>query len=161
MADEVLDAERIAARMGAPPADIRAYLLALFPDAEIAPLDDSDPDASPLAARVNHGMWIASCPCGTLGAPAPGLTVWLSIPWGWCIRCGNREARGRWRPVALPTPDERAAIEAVLNERTEIQTRNWEPGETVADLAADNAAHDLERPSEARRGSSVRGMGGL
>lgn len=141
----IYDAERLAAVMSDPPADLRVYLLAFFPDAEIPPTDHADPDADPLTARVNHGVWIASCPCREPGDPAPGLVVWLSVPWGWCLRCGNRETGGRWRPVVVPSPDERAAIEAALAARPALSARNWEPGESVAELLADNVAHGVEQ----------------
>jgi hypothetical protein len=37
-----------------------------------------------------------------------------------------------------------AAIEALLDRRPDAATRNWTPGETVDDLAAENRAHEIE-----------------
>lgn len=123
--------------------DPRAYLLGFYPDAAIAALDAVDPTADPLVARVNHGAWIASCPCGAEGAPSPGMLVFVDAPIAWCVRCENAATHGAWRPVVLPPPDERDAIEAMLAARPDSATRNWAPGESVADLAAENVAHGL------------------
>lgn len=139
----IYDAERLALSMPEPPPDIRSYLLAFFPDADIPPIDHADPDAAPLAARVNHGVWIASCPCRTPGDPSPGLVVWPAVPWGWCLRCGNASVAGRWRPVAVPSAADRAAIEAALSVRPSPSACNWEPGESIADLLAENTEHGV------------------
>lgn len=122
-------------------ADPRAYLLACYPEAEIAPLNLVAPTAGPLVARVNHGRWIASCSCGMLGLPRPGCIVFLDVLLGWCVRCGNGAWGGGWRRIVAPEPDERRLIEAVLLCRPNVGDRNWEPGETVELLAAENAAH--------------------
>lgn len=140
----IYDAERIAVRMLAPPSDIREYLLTFFPNEQIPELSEADPTAAPLVAVVNHGVWIAPCPCRSPGEPAPGLVVWLSLPWGWCLRCRNRETGGLWRPVTVPLACDVAAIEAALSVRPSVANCNWEPGETVADLLAQNDDHQGE-----------------
>lgn len=137
----VVDGRVLADRAVGPGVDPRSYLLAFHPDAEIPPLDQIDADAVPMTAAINHGTWVARCACGAPGVPSPGCVVFLDAPLGWCVRCGNAAASGCWRPVLLPPADERAAIEAVLACRPDIATRNWAPGETVADLVAENAAH--------------------
>jgi hypothetical protein len=43
----------------------------------------------------------------------------------------------------VPPDDERQAIEAALRVRPDPTTRNWLPGETVADLLRENAEHDV------------------
>ena len=128
--------------------DLRALLLACYPDATIAPLDRRSPTAEPMVAEVNHGIWIAPCACGMPGLPTPGCIVWIDAPWGWCVRCGNQAYGGGWRRVVMPPPAERAAIEAVLMRRPDPTTRNWSPGETVAGLVADNRAHGCAVPGE-------------
>jgi hypothetical protein len=120
----------------------RGLLLAFYPEADIAPMADVDDGASPMTAEINHGVWIARCPCRTPGDPAPGCIVWTAAPLGWCVRCGNETAGWRWRRILLPGPDERAAIEAALVVRP-VEHRNWTPGETVAELLAENAVHGL------------------
>lgn len=124
--------------------DPRSYLQACYPRATIAPLDHVVGTAAPLVARVNHGIWIASCSCGAPrleGAPTPGCVVFLEHLVGWCVRCGNRSWGGGWRHVVAPPPDERRRIEAVLLCRPNPGDRNWEPSETVADLIAQNREH--------------------
>lgn len=137
----VLDAERVASRMSTPCDGPRAFLLSFYPDAEIPDERSRDPEASPLVARINHGAWIVSCPCDAEGEPAPGMMLWLSVPWAWCVRCRNASAGGKWRPVTVPPRDELAAIERVLAERHAPISRNWLPGETVAHLVAENTAN--------------------
>lgn len=139
----VLDGRAAADASLMPAAHPRAYLLAFYPEAQVAPIDRVDALATPLVARVNHGTWIAPCPCAAPGLPRPGMIVFKDTPIAWCLRCENAEVGGAWRPVVLPPPDEVAAIEALLSARPDLATRNWEPGETVADLAAENAAHGL------------------
>lgn len=140
----ILDAASIAAATPGPaPATLRALLLAFYPAATIAPSGRRSPTASPLVAEVDRGAWVARCDCGMPGLPAPGCVVRLDDPWGWCVRCGNGAVGGGWRPVVIPPPAERAAIEAVLTERPDPETRNWRPGETVGELVAENAAHGL------------------
>lgn len=127
--------------------DPRRYLLACYPAATIAPLDHVVLTAEPLVARVNHGVWIASCTCGAPprpdrpGMPNPGCVVFLEIPLGWCVRCGNRPWGGGWRRIIVPPPEQRRAIESVLELRPNVGDRNWEPGETLADLVAQNIEH--------------------
>lgn len=123
----------------------RGYLLACYPKASIAPLDRVVRTAEPMIGRVNHGRWIASCSCGMPGSlPTPGCIVFLDGPWallGWCVRCGNQGWGGGWRRIVVPPPEERARIEAVLLCRPNVEDRNWEPDETVADLLAQNREH--------------------
>jgi hypothetical protein len=128
--------------------DPRGVLLAFYPDADIASVDDVDASAAPMVARVNHGHWIASCECGSEGEPSPGCVVWLDWPIGWCVRCGNAGAGGRWRPVVVPDSPTALAIAAVLDLRPDPATQNWEPGESVAELVAENAAHGLSERAE-------------
>lgn len=139
---EIVDASRVAARMADPrPASPRGYLLSFFPEARIPPIGRRDRRARPLAARVNHGVWIVACPCEQPGLPSPGMALWPSIPWMWCVRCRNHETRGKWRPVAVPPAEVRARIEAILLCRPGVSDRNWEPDETIAELIRQNVEH--------------------
>lgn len=142
----ILDAERIAERMTPPVADPREYLLAFYPKAPIPPLDHVVRTARPMVARINHGIWSAPCECGSRtdldrGRVAPGCVVWLSIPLGFCVRCGNQGTGRGWRPVAVPTADMRAAIEGLLSCRPNESDRNWESSESIGDLAEQNREH--------------------
>jgi hypothetical protein len=143
----IVDGEMLAGmRPSVGDAGLRELLLAFSPESEIPPPDAVDDTGPPMVAEINHGVWIASCACRSPGDPAPGCIVWLAAPLGWCVRCSNAAAGGRWRPIVLPEPDERAAIEAALAVRPSVETRNWTPGETVADLARQNAEHGVEGP---------------
>jgi len=129
--------------------DPRGLLLSFYPEAIVAPLDVVAAGAAPLVAEVRHGVWMAVCDCGAeVGAdvaaePAPGCIVWCDWALGWCVRCGNAHARGAWRQVLVPDEAQRRAIEAVLELRTDVASRNWAPPETVEDLLAENAAHGI------------------
>lgn len=97
-------------------------------------------------AYVNHGRWVADCPF------CPGAErVWPSgqlqrnddvdYPFGITrsgLHCGFT---GRTCPVVFP--EQAPAIDAVLTKRPVEATRNWRPGETVADLTAENVEHGV------------------
>lgn len=88
-------------------------------------------DAVPVV--LNQGRWIACCPdCN--GAQLASQTDQRFL----CNECANIANGGAWRPTAWP-PD-RPAIEAALDRR-QPANQNWVPGETVADLLAENAAN--------------------
>jgi hypothetical protein len=139
----ILDGERLSQETYGEALDPREYLLRLYPDvaARVPPLDRVVLTAEPLVARVNHGVWIASCPCGARGTPAPGGVVFTATPLVCCARCGNQAAGRGWRTVALPDTPTRYRIEAILLCRPNAGDRNWEPGETLADLLAQNRDH--------------------
>lgn len=141
----ILDGAALDLALHGEPSDPRTYLLRFYPDLTIPPLDRVA-DLPPLAACISAGYWIAVCPCGADGVPAPGGVVWLDRPLIWCIRCENASAGGDWRRVAGPAAEDRAAIEAVLICRPDPLTRNWAPGESVADLIAENVAHGVPVP---------------
>ena len=93
-------------------------------------------------ARINHGRWLVDCPgCNS------ALVVDLSELVFMCVECANAANGGAWLQVTLPR--NRKAIEAELLKRpfgrnpADAPTRNWEPGETVADLRHENAEHGI------------------
>lgn len=140
----ILDGRMVAEQsLIAPTRTPRSYLLACYPEAAIPSMEQVARTADPMVARVNHGVWIAGCSCGALTSrlPAPGCIVWLDMPLGWCVRCGNQAWGGGWRPIALPAEPTRRLIEAVLDCRPNAEDRNWEPVETVEDLLAQNLDH--------------------
>jgi hypothetical protein len=107
------------------------------------PLDRVD-RGKPLAAEVNHGIWIWICPCklGSLDEPPVGGGVaWLKYGLGWCPRCENADVGGNWRLVDLPV--NYREIERVLALRPEAENQNWWPGETVDDLVRENVENGL------------------
>lgn len=113
-------------------------------------LDQVAITAAPLLARINHGIWMASCPCGAPGLPAPGGVVFLKRPLIWCPRCENAEVGGAWRPVTVPKRTLRKRIESILLLRPNAEDRNWEgPDELVADLITQNLEHGDPIPEAA------------
>lgn len=99
-------------------------------------------------AFVNWSQWQTLCPwCRQpqLASPAdPRLC---------CPACHN-DGRSQW--VRVVFPDDREEIEAALNRRPRLENRNWlcpghplltpdkqDRGETLADLEAENALHEV------------------
>ena len=91
-------------------------------------------EAAHVPARVDHGRWLVQCPtCSSarLAHPDRGF---------WCAHCGNPTARGH--DLVIDWPARILTIELILSFRP-IENRWWFPGETIEELAAENAAHDL------------------
>lgn len=148
---EIFDGAAIGERLFGEALDPRELLVRAFPPLAdvVPPLDHVVLTARPLVARVNHGQWIASCDCGAPLlplVPTPGGVVFFDRPLVWCMRCRNGGTGRGWRPVQLPAAGLRDAIEAVLVLRPDVTARNWEPGETVAELVAENLAHGVPVP---------------
>lgn len=101
-----------------------------------------------VAARVYNGMWIADCLicCSALWVDRfkPAFDCW---------ECGSRSE------IAWPDHDFVMGVERLLLMRPLRYSRNWQPGETLADLMAQNAEHgvfDVLKPlAEANPGSSL------
>lgn len=84
-----------------------------------------------LAARVNHGRWIADCArCGMGMFTHP---VWRIAC---CAECG-----AVYRGVAFPA--EIDEITRLLLQRPRRDTQNWEPGESLVRLRLENFLHRL------------------
>ncbi len=84
-------------------------------------------------ARVNHGRWIANCPfCAGAELVEPGEIFFClgADPDGGMAKNGNH-------PMAVVFPENRAEIEQALQARP-IENQNWESGETISDLVAEN-----------------------
>lgn len=98
------------------------------------------PPETAALARINHGRLIVDCPdCGA------AWFVWREGPHQvYCASCLNGGVNGLWRPVRLPEQLEQ--IEALLARRPLPQQRNWHPGETLAQLEAENIAMGVTEP---------------
>lgn len=82
---------------------------------------------------ANENRWVVACPdCN--GAQFACRTDRRFM----CVECANFATNGLWRPVTWP--GDAAKIEAELDKRPDMKTRNWVPGETVADLVAELAS---------------------
>jgi hypothetical protein len=81
-------------------------------------------------AYANRGRWVVDCPvCSDALKLTPGEPLFG------CWGCGT-EAEVVW-------PVNPAAIERLLGMRPLAQSRNWQPGETLHDLLAENVAHGI------------------
>lgn len=103
---------------------------------------------------VSWGMWVARCPAdGCLGAehfghaPITGAVGGLTQVGFACNRCG----------LVCPAdwPANAEDIWAVLSQRPIVETRNWEPHETLEDLLAENALHGLLQPPPGLPGTAT------
>jgi hypothetical protein len=85
----------------------------------------------PLVARVNDGVWLGDCDCGSGVAVEPG--------WGEarCFGCGaiytNITMPAHWREV-----------EGQLEPRPR-RNQHWDPDEPIEQLRADNRRHGIVR----------------
>ena len=87
-----------------------------------------------LATSVNHGRWIVDCP------DCNGAQIASRMGLFFCVDCGNVANRGCWYAVRFPT--EQTVIDAVLLTRPP-KNRNWQPGETLEQLRAENSLRGL------------------
>jgi hypothetical protein len=87
-----------------------------------------------LPAVVNHGRWLTYCD------RCAGAEIVFDDGWFLCVSCIVEDRGVRWRHVAFPA--ERRAIEEALAPRG-VENRNWEPGESVTFLLAENKEHRL------------------
>lgn len=121
---------------------------------------DAEPTGVPVWARIWQGQWIADCECTSACFVDPDEPVFF------CFGCGNRANANKPRPVIFPEPATRLEIEALLLQRpvddlaglTDLEragmarpvlyvenadgtprplVRAWEPGQSVADLHAE------------------------
>lgn len=84
-------------------------------------------------AFVNYGRWLVQCPwCPSAEYASMGDHRFF------CTDCGNAPVGGAWVPVQWP--EEYREIDAALAGRPKMN-RNWAPGETMSQLAAENAAN--------------------
>ena len=84
-------------------------------------------------AKVVHGRWVVVCPdesCFHALEASKRDRRFL------CVVCGNKRSGGLWLTVTWP--DDVEAGEALLGMRPNVKNQNWLPGESVADLAAEN-----------------------
>ena len=87
-----------------------------------------------LVAEVNHGRWIVKCECG--GAEK----MWEEAIF-MCMSCMNAQHKHQYRRATFP--NQRAQIEKALLKRP-VKNRNWQLGETLAQLRDENKEHGEE-----------------
>lgn len=86
-------------------------------------------------AEANWGRWIARCPAG-LCTNAVAVNRHQQR-----FTCLGEGGCGWTSPLEWPMDPE--MIEALLSVRPDVRTRSWLPGETLDDLAVENAQHGL------------------
>lgn len=100
--------------------------LAAALEAKTAPMTEA------VLARVDHGRWVVDCPsCSSAQYGCKTDHRFM------CVECHNVTANGLWRPVIWPKNHEQ--IEKALAHRA-TANHHWRPGETIAQLEAENAA---------------------
>jgi hypothetical protein len=95
-------------------------------------------------AYMNHGRWVARCPlgCGSAEQRGPGGDGTMGGLESDRFTCRPEYGGCGWRgPVTWPA--DIADLERVLLARPSKVTRNWQPGESLFDLIAENAAHGI------------------
>lgn len=91
------------------------------------------PPAESVRVYVNCGRWIAECP-DCRGAQVACHTDRRFM----CHCCGNAAVGGRWRATVWPPAAFLAGVESALAARPSVNA-HWAPGETLAQLVAENA----------------------
>jgi len=81
---------------------------------------------TPLDVEANHGVWLVKCPEVQCDSGITGERDWAN---GRCFACGCK--------VTFNWPDAFDTIELLLVRRR-AKNQNWLPGESVADLQAEN-----------------------
>lgn len=97
-------------------------------------------DAEPVLAFVDGSRWLARCPntvCG--GAERVNFETGLFF----CCECRNAHVGHDYLRVTFPSQKQRDQIEAMLLQRADWRVRAWRPGETIADLKAQNREHGI------------------
>jgi len=85
-------------------------------------------------AIVRQSRWVVLCPW----CPSAQYAHFADKRF-FCVECGNAAVEGKWISVEWPpNPEE---IELHLAVRSDPETRGWEWGEPIADLAVENAEH--------------------
>lgn len=80
-------------------------------------------------AYLNHGRWVADCPCNGAELVAPGLEM----------VCGSC---GAVHQVRFPKKSDRQKIEAACGKRPVLH-QNWSPAESVGELEAQNIENGI------------------
>lgn len=80
-------------------------------------------------AYINHGRWVADCPCNGAELVTPGVDMV-------CGSCGMTST------ITFPSQKTRGDLDRLLEVRP-VQNQNWTPDEDLAALVGENIAHGL------------------
>jgi hypothetical protein len=86
-------------------------------------------------AEANWGRWISRCPTA-LCTNAVQITRRQQR-----FECAGLGSCGWTSPIVWP--DDPEMVEAILGLRPDVSTRNWQLGESLNDLVAENGQHGL------------------
>jgi hypothetical protein len=86
--------------------------------------------STPTNAEINHGRWIVNCECNGAGFTCPKYKV------ACCFDCGRVFLNVKF-------PRDAVKIERLLIGRP-MMNRNWQTGETMKTLIAENIEHGCE-----------------
>ena len=101
--------------------------------------DEGPAIGPPVEARINQGRWLADCPfCSGAELIEPETPEFM------CWSCGNAKNGGRFVVVSVPATRQREEIERLLSSRP-ADNQNWNPGEDMAFLVAENVLHGIGR----------------
>lgn len=104
-------------------------------------------DAFVARARVCHGKWVADCPHPDCRGAEHFHDPYAppGFEWGGLTRtafhCRAQDGCRLSYPVVWPP--NAVEIDRALGLRPIMTTRNWNPGETLADLVVENLAHGI------------------
>lgn len=94
----------------------------------------------PVVARIDHGSWVADCPCGAGMAVEPDWGVAL------CFGCGAEHS------ITLPEASDRETLEALLLARPHMKNRNWHPSESLTSIRNENTQFGLPAVTQKAKG---------
>lgn len=104
----------------------------------LPPADWKIIDTSHVAlADINHGRWIARCPCCTGGA----MYISKVDRTFWCMNCRN--ACSDYHPIRVVFPPDASERERIMLARPDPTTRSCLYNETIEDLAKENRLRGL------------------
>lgn len=94
----------------------------------------------PVYAKIVRNQWVADC-----GECQGSIIIEPGQPF-MCIECLNTSNGHYARPILWPDDRSRLQIESILLGRYQYINRNWEPGETIEMLIAENIEHGQPVP---------------
>lgn len=91
-------------------------------------------------AYVNHGRWIIDCPDDGCHAGLKAIDTGIACDCMDEVVC-DHPAIPHGLAIDITYPDQQDEITRLLDLRPKRGNRNWTPGETVAELKAENVTH--------------------
>ena len=123
----------------------RSFIARWFVRNGLGSVPELDRKRGVVKARIRQGRWVVLCEnpgCSSAVIADEKERCFI------CAECGSPENDRHWYTVQWPAPEVRHQIEELLLARPAISvsrawSRNWEPGESLADLQAQNALYGV------------------